>query len=148
MSQTLSANTPYSSSPMLTKLTTWFRSLLSGVYYQLIVEHNQDKQPTGTTTNKIQSQLEGLRTGDLVEVVLLPSFCQNMLLQAQERFDQQDLSTRKLSGVVFTCAYRIDIRCHVLELLTAKRLGDAGVAKFVYSIAGDELESVKKVGNA
>lgn len=111
------------------------------------MEPNQDKETTGTI-NKIQSQLEGLRTGDLVEVTLLPSFCQNMLLQPQERFDHQDLTTRRLAGVVFVSAYRADIRCHVLELLTAKRLGDAGVAKFVYSIAGDELESVKKVGSA
>lgn len=131
-----------------------FRELLSRIrsllfptkdQYDILVEHNQRKREKERSVDK---QLSELRTGDLVLVILKPEFCQNMKAQVQERFYPEDLEEpRRVKGVVYLSVFHPDLKCMVLELLTAKRDSSSGVVKKTYTILSDEVEAIHKVAN-
>lgn len=99
------------------------------------------KKPHDPLVNEIISKLN---VGDMVELTLREDFCHNMLRQNQSRFDEDDLNTRSIKGIVVKSGFNDVLQCHLLELQTIKKK-PWGVNRYILSILGNEIEKIRTV---
>jgi hypothetical protein len=93
-------------------------------------------------TNPLLDNFKTLTTGDYIEVTLSTKLAM-LYSPGQGRFDADDMSTKKIRGVVYSCILHPEFKCYVLEIVTAKLLN--GPVKRSYTILQDEIESITKL---